>query len=50
MEHEVWWQVKTGTSNFWFDNWTMIGALYFITDFTVMDEDAEVMDYTDNGQ
>lgn len=50
MEHEIWWQVKAGTSSFWFDNWTKIGALYFATDSEVRDEDAEVMDFTNNGK
>lgn len=22
IEHDIWWQVKAGNSNFWFDNWT----------------------------
>ncbi|WMV08192.1 hypothetical protein MTR67_001577 [Solanum verrucosum] len=22
VEHEIWWQIKTRSSSFWFDNWT----------------------------
>lgn len=35
LEHKIWWPVKFGTSSFWFDSWTKLGALYFITDFAV---------------
>lgn len=30
VEHNIWWQVKSGKSSFWFDNWTKLGALCFI--------------------
>lgn len=30
VEQEIWWQLKGGTSSFWFDNWTKQGALYYI--------------------
>lgn len=38
MEHQIVWQPKMGSSLFWFENWTGLGALYFITppDFFVM--------------
>ncbi|KAG5630121.1 hypothetical protein H5410_001838 [Solanum commersonii] len=30
VEHEIWWQLKAGTSSFWFYNWTKQGALFYI--------------------
>ncbi|XP_060200381.1 uncharacterized protein LOC132628634 [Lycium barbarum] len=30
MEHEMWWEPRSGTANIWFDNWTKIGALYYL--------------------
>lgn len=49
MEHEIWWQAKSGNSTFWFDNQTKLGALYFIEDMPVFDEEAEVQDFISNG-
>nr|XP_016435260.1 PREDICTED: uncharacterized protein LOC107761549 [Nicotiana tabacum] len=30
IEHQITWQLKMGSSLFWFDNWTGLGALYFL--------------------
>ncbi|XP_055814563.1 uncharacterized protein LOC129884258 [Solanum dulcamara] len=30
IEHQIWWQVRKGDSLFWLDNWTGLGALYYI--------------------
>lgn len=30
VEHNTWWQVKSATPSFWFDNWTKQGALYIL--------------------
>ncbi|XP_060202654.1 uncharacterized protein LOC132631071 [Lycium barbarum] len=30
MDHQIWWQLRMGSSLFWFDNWSGIGPLYFI--------------------
>lgn len=30
IEHQILWQPKLGSSLFWFENWTGLGALYFI--------------------
>lgn len=30
IKHDILWQIKSGNSSFWFDNWTRQGALYFI--------------------
>lgn len=49
MEHEIWWQVKTGHSSFWFDNWTKMGALYFVEGSPIIGEQAEVKDFVTNG-
>ncbi|XP_060212295.1 uncharacterized protein LOC132639929 [Lycium barbarum] len=31
IEYEIWWKVQQGNSYFWFDNWSGLGALYYIT-------------------
>lgn len=31
IEHQIRWRLKMGSSLFWFDNWTGLGALYFNT-------------------
>lgn len=31
MEHQIWWQLKSGNSFFWYDNWTGLGSLYHAT-------------------
>ncbi|XP_075083560.1 uncharacterized protein LOC142167295 [Nicotiana tabacum] len=31
IEHQIAWQPKMGSSLFWFENWTRLGGLYFIT-------------------
>lgn len=28
VEHQLWWQLKCGNVFFWYDNWTILGALY----------------------
>ncbi|XP_070049029.1 uncharacterized protein [Nicotiana tomentosiformis] len=28
LEYQVWWQLKNGSSYFWYDNWTGLGTLY----------------------
>ncbi|XP_075100498.1 uncharacterized protein LOC142176491 [Nicotiana tabacum] len=30
IEHQIFWQTKRGSSLFWFENWTGLGALYFL--------------------
>ncbi|KAH0713632.1 hypothetical protein KY289_009591 [Solanum tuberosum] len=45
VEHEIWWQVKAGTSSFWFDNWTKQGALYHIEE-NAREEEVEVKDFS----
>ncbi|XP_070045157.1 uncharacterized protein LOC142163852 [Nicotiana tabacum] len=31
IEHKIVWKPRMGSSLFWFDNWTRLGALYFVT-------------------
>ncbi|XP_019251036.1 PREDICTED: uncharacterized protein LOC109229948 [Nicotiana attenuata] len=31
VEHQIYWKIQMGSSLFWFDNWTGLGALYFLT-------------------
>ncbi|WMV39051.1 hypothetical protein MTR67_032436 [Solanum verrucosum] len=44
VEHEIWWQIKTGNSSFWFDNWTKQGALYHIEE-NAKKEEVEVNEF-----
>ncbi|XP_060178090.1 uncharacterized protein LOC132608026 [Lycium barbarum] len=30
IDHQIWWQLRMGSSLFWFDNWSGLGPLYFI--------------------
>ncbi|XP_060210793.1 uncharacterized protein LOC132637772 [Lycium barbarum] len=30
IEQEIWWELKIGSSNIWFDNWTKLGALSYV--------------------
>ncbi|XP_060182300.1 uncharacterized protein LOC132611964 [Lycium barbarum] len=38
IEQHIWWQVKMGDAQFWYDNWTGLGALYYVTGNDVYDE------------
>ncbi|XP_060182538.1 uncharacterized protein LOC132612249 [Lycium barbarum] len=31
IDHKIWWQLRMGSSLFWFDNWTGLGPFYFLT-------------------
>ncbi|KAH0665329.1 hypothetical protein KY285_026535 [Solanum tuberosum] len=48
VEHNIWWQLKSGEMSFWFDNWTKQGALYFLEDHTVGEEEIEVKKFITN--
>ncbi|KAH0761396.1 hypothetical protein KY290_017469 [Solanum tuberosum] len=48
-EHQIWWQVLTGNSNFWFDNWTKQGALYYIEGNHAEEEEIEVREFINQG-
>ncbi|XP_015169513.1 uncharacterized protein [Solanum tuberosum] len=41
VDHYIWWQIKIGETSFWFDNWTKQGALYYIEDQNVEEEEVE---------
>ncbi|XP_059310985.1 uncharacterized protein LOC132062427 [Lycium ferocissimum] len=48
IEHQIWWQLGMGNSQFWFDNWTGKGALYFTVEG--FDESIQnVSDVVENG-
>ncbi|KAH0651617.1 hypothetical protein KY285_031747 [Solanum tuberosum] len=50
VEHDIWWQIKSGNSSFWFDNWTRQGALYFTEGELTQDEELEVKDFIINDE
>lgn len=41
LEPYIWWQIKSGYSSFWFDNWTKCGALYFLEGDHAQEEEVE---------
>ncbi|XP_049372762.1 uncharacterized mitochondrial protein AtMg00310-like [Solanum verrucosum] len=45
VEQEIGWQIKSGNSSFWYDNWTRKGALYLTNE-----EDIEVQMCINNGE
>ncbi|XP_049368399.1 uncharacterized protein LOC125833298 [Solanum verrucosum] len=50
VEHNIWWQIRAGTSSFWFDNWTRMGALYYIENGQNSEEEVEVHEFTIEGR
>lgn len=50
MEHNIYWQIKEGGANFWFDNWTKLSALYFLEETNNDEEEMELKDFvTEDG-
>lgn len=45
VEPFIWWKVKEGNFSFWFDNWTMLGALYYTKGDQAVEEEVEVKDF-----
>ncbi|XP_059306289.1 uncharacterized protein LOC132057691 [Lycium ferocissimum] len=45
VEHNIWWQMKNGSSSFWFENWTKLGALYYVITESNFDAEVEVKEY-----
>lgn len=44
VEHEILWEMKSGITNIWHENWTGLGALYYVVppDFLVNEDLQEV--------
>lgn len=51
IEHQIGWHPKMGSSRFWYENWTGLGALYFLIpqDFVVDESVNNVYDMVDGG-
>nr|XP_009777052.1 PREDICTED: uncharacterized protein LOC104226713 [Nicotiana sylvestris] len=51
IEHHITWHPKMGSSLFWFDNWTGLGALYFLVplDFGIDENIHNVYDMVEEG-
>ncbi|XP_070026560.1 uncharacterized protein [Nicotiana sylvestris] len=51
IEHQIYWKLRMGSAQFWFDNWTEIGALYFQVpaDFGIDEDIHNVNDLVENG-
>lgn len=50
VEQEIWWQIKLANSSFWFDNWTKMGASYFLENDVREKEELEVKKFVSNGE
>lgn len=49
VEHNIWWQIKEGSVSFWFDNWTKLGALYFVDEEVQGEEEIKVKEFVKEG-
>ncbi|XP_019263600.1 PREDICTED: uncharacterized protein LOC109241326 [Nicotiana attenuata] len=51
IEHQITWQPNLGSSLFWYDNWTGLGALYFLVppEFGIDEGIHNVYDVVENG-
>ncbi|XP_060202710.1 uncharacterized protein LOC132631124 [Lycium barbarum] len=51
MEHEIWWQIKRGTTNVWYENWTKLGALLYVVpiDFPLNEDLQDVAELIEKG-
>lgn len=47
VEHQIWRQIRSGNSSFWYDNWTTLGALYFIILEATCTKEIEVKELAD---
>lgn len=52
IEHQILWKPNMGSALFWFENWTGIGALYFVTtpDFVCDESIQNIYDVVVNDQ
>ncbi|XP_060200166.1 uncharacterized protein LOC132628400 [Lycium barbarum] len=50
VEHNIWWQLRDGSSSFWFENWTKLGALYYVIPESNMEEEIEVKNFLEAGR
>lgn len=49
VELNIWWQLKSGNASFLFDNWTKLGALYYIEGDNIVEEEIEVKEFMSYG-
>nr|XP_009783905.1 PREDICTED: uncharacterized protein LOC104232411 [Nicotiana sylvestris] len=51
IEHQIYWKLRMGSAQFWFDNWTEMGALYFQVpaEFGIDEDIHNVNDLVENG-
>nr|XP_016460879.1 PREDICTED: uncharacterized protein LOC107784288 [Nicotiana tabacum] len=51
IEHQIYWKPRMGSAQFWFDNWTELGALYFQVpaEFGIDEDIQNVNDLVENG-
>ncbi|XP_019252907.1 PREDICTED: uncharacterized protein LOC109231725 [Nicotiana attenuata] len=52
IEHKILWQPRMGSALFWYENWTGLGSLYFVTppDFVCDETVHNIYDVVQNGQ
>lgn len=49
VEHDIWWHLKSSSVSFLFDNWTKLGAPYFVENLGC-DVELEVKDFITEGE
>ncbi|XP_070002802.1 uncharacterized protein [Nicotiana sylvestris] len=51
IEHQIYWKLRMGSAQFWFDDWTEMGALYFQVpaEFGIDEDIHNVNDLVENG-
>ncbi|XP_060210613.1 uncharacterized protein LOC132637558 [Lycium barbarum] len=50
VEPQIFWYLRNGTSSFWYENWTRLGALYYIIPDAAREEKIEVRQFVQNGE
>lgn len=45
----IWWQIKDGSSSFWFDNWIGPGNLVYTEGEKALEEELESKEFINNG-
>lgn len=48
VESFIWWQIKSGNSSFWFDNWTRLGPLYYSEAVLAREEEVQAKEYVND--
>lgn len=52
IEHEIWWEIKGGSTKVWYENWTRLGALHFVVpiEYPLNEDLVDVADLIEEGR